>query len=49
MFGEICYNYPFHQLLLLLPLSVAITYLITDWKLTKRYFNEYEREEKKNA
>jgi len=43
---EWCYNTPYHLLLLLLPLAVGITYLITSFLVEQRMFNEeIQREE----
>lgn len=43
---EWCYNTPYHLLLLLLPLAVGITYLITSFLVEQKMFNEEIQREK---
>lgn len=41
-----CYNTPYHLLLLLLPLAVGLTYLITSFLVEQRMFKEETTKEK---
>jgi len=43
---EWCYNTPYHLLLLLLPLAIAITHLVTKFLVEQKMFNEEIQREK---